>query len=235
MPNSSGPSARTHAIVREARLLALSDPVRARELLDRAIAQEPDSGAVLRAQAFFALVANDLDGAYAAADRAVAIDPSPPSYAELGAVWLAHIARDIQKKRRPNAEYRDNAIAAYQKVLDQDKNWKREAVLRILDELAQKVSYEHNLDQAKAAFKSKQYNDAINWAKRVLDIKRTSVEALRIVTDSRYEQQMAEGRSRIDKKDYPGAKAYFSVAYGIKKTDEAKKLIAEMKLKIEGD
>ena len=108
--------ARTHSIVREARLLALQDPKRAGELLDQAIAQDPESGGVLRAQAFFALVANDLVGARKAAERAIELDPTPPSYAELGAVWLAHIARDIQEKRRPNPKHRDNAIAAYEKV-----------------------------------------------------------------------------------------------------------------------
>ena len=55
---------------------------------------------------------------------------------------------------------------------------------------------------------------------------------LRIIIDSRYEQQMTQGRARIKAKDYKGALAYFEVAYGIKKTDEAKKLIAEMRAKI---
>ncbi len=105
-----------HSIVREARLLALEDPARARELLDSAIAQDPEAGAVLRAQAFFALIRNDLAGARKAAERAIELDPIPPSYAELGAVYLAHIAHDIQKRRRPNPEYRDAALEAYQKV-----------------------------------------------------------------------------------------------------------------------
>lgn len=107
---------RVHSIVREARLLALEDPERARELLDAAIAQAPESGMVLRAQAFFALIANDLVGAREAAERALAADPSPPSYAELGAVYLAHIARDIQKGRRPTAQHRQGALDAYEKV-----------------------------------------------------------------------------------------------------------------------
>ena len=51
---------RIHSIVREARLLALEDRERARELLDEAISQDPESAEVLRAQANFALIANDL-------------------------------------------------------------------------------------------------------------------------------------------------------------------------------
>ena len=134
---------------------------------------------------------------------------------------------------RAKGQYRE-ATATYKNILEIDKTWKREAILRIVDEITQRVSYEHALDQAKNAFKSKQYNDAISWAKRVLDIKRTSVDALRIVTDSRYEQQMAQGRAQMEKREYAGAKAYFTVAYGIKKTDEAKDLIDQMKKKISG-
>ena len=55
---------------------------------------------------------------------------------------------------------------------------------------------------------------------------------LRIIIDSRYEQQMTRGRARIKAKDYKGALACFTAAYGIMKTDEAKKLIAEMEAKI---
>ncbi|MGI9592648.1 MAG: tetratricopeptide repeat protein [Myxococcota bacterium] len=107
---------RIHSIVREARLLALEDPERARSLLDRAIALDPDDGAVLRAKAFFALVANDLPGARKAAERAIELDPSPMSYAELGAVYLAHIARDLQNSRFPAAAHRNGALQAYAKV-----------------------------------------------------------------------------------------------------------------------
>jgi len=131
------------------------------------------------------------------------------------------------------SQYRQ-AIAVYQKILEKDKTWKRQEIMRIVDELTQKQSYDYALGRAKEAYGRKQYTDAISWAKKVLEIKRTSVEALKIITDSRYEQQMTQGRARIEQRDYRGALAYFTVAHGIKKTDEAKKLIADMKAKISG-
>lgn len=107
---------RVHSMVREARLLALEDRARARELLDRAAALEPENGAVLRAEAYLALIANDLEGARAAAEKAIQVDPSPMSWAELGSVYLAHIARDLQTNKRPSAAHRQGALDAYEKV-----------------------------------------------------------------------------------------------------------------------
>jgi tetratricopeptide (TPR) repeat protein len=206
--------ARTHSIIREARLLALEDPVRARELLDRAVIQDPDSGAVLRAQAFFALVANDLDGARAAADRAVALDPTPPSYAELGAVWLAHIARDIQQKRRPNAEYRDNAINAYQRVNELKGGSYHRAIL----EQARVYGFTHRRSQARnhyrLAIELAQAEGAaetqlaalttVAYARTVrdLELERHALRALVTVDEDHYEawEQLARVAERMPRR-----------------------------------
>lgn len=190
---------RIHAIVREARLLALEDPERARELLDTAIARDPDDPGVLRARAYFALVANDLSGALEAAKQAIEVEPSPPSYAELGAVYLAHIARDIQMKRRPNPAYREGAIEAYEKVNELKGGSYDRAIL----EQARVYGLTHRRGQARRAFRRAielaqaegaaetqlTVYTAVEYARRVRDwdLERSALRALVTVDEDHYQ------------------------------------------------
>lgn len=107
---------RVHSQVREARLIAQYKPTRARQLVDQALETHPDRAEVWRANAFLALIGNDLEEARKSAEKAIELEPSPPSYAELGGVYLAHIAADRQRKRPPDPENFEGALEAFRKV-----------------------------------------------------------------------------------------------------------------------
>ncbi len=199
---------RIHSIVREARLLALEDRERARELLDAAISLDPESGEVLRAQANFALIANDLIRAREAAERAIEVDKSPMSYAELGTVYLAHIARDLQNGRRPTAEHRKGALDAYQKV----------------NELKGGSYHRAILEQARVYGFSKQRGQASRFYRQAIDLARaegaaetqlaayTTAEYARRVRDLELEHHALRTLVEIDENHYQAWKQLADVA-----------------------
>ncbi len=125
------------------------------------------------------------------------------------------------------------AIRKYEEVLQRRPEW-REKIMRLVDGMTQTLKYDSSMAAAKDAFARKQYPQAITHAKIAKEIRPTSVEAIMIITNSRYEQQMAQGRAREEQKDYKGALAYYTIAYGIKKAPEAKQKMEDMKSKIAG-
>ena len=125
------------------------------------------------------------------------------------------------------------AIRKYEQVLQMRPEW-REKIMRLVDGMTQTLKYDSSLAAAKDAFARKQYPQAITHAKLAKEIRPTSVDAIMIITNSRYEQQMSQGRAREEQKDYKGALAYYTIAYGIKKAPEAKQKIDDMKSKITG-
>jgi tetratricopeptide (TPR) repeat protein len=108
---------RIHSAMREARLIALEKPTRARELVDRALEQEADLPIVQRALSHVALIEGDLTTALAAARQAVLLEPdSPPNWAQLGSVHVARISARQSRGLPPSQATFRAAIAAFQKV-----------------------------------------------------------------------------------------------------------------------
>ena len=126
------------------------------------------------------------------------------------------------------------AIPKYEDVLRKKPEW-REKIMRMVDSMTQGLNYDSAIAAAKEAFARKDYAEAIRMAKKALEIRPTSVDAVMIVTNSRYEQQMAQGRAREEQKDWKGALAYYTIAFGIKKDPAARQKMDEMKEKIKGE
>jgi len=126
------------------------------------------------------------------------------------------------------------AIAKYEEILPKKPEW-REKILRLVDAMTQDLNFAAEMAAANEAYAAKQYVKAIVHAKRALEIKPKSIEALMIITNSQYEQQMAEGRLREEQSDWKGALAYYTVAHGIKKDPAARQKMDEMKEKIKGE
>jgi tetratricopeptide (TPR) repeat protein len=85
---------RIDAAMSEARLLAVEDPKRARELIEIGLQRAPDRPNVQQQRAFVALARGDLPEALAGAQRALELDPeSSARWAQLGKVQQARILK----------------------------------------------------------------------------------------------------------------------------------------------
>ena len=110
-------STRIRSAMREARLLALDDPRRARELLNRGLAVAPNDTEVQKALSHVAMAEGQLGTALAAAHRAIQLEPSAASaWAQLGAVQLARIGARQRQGLPPSDELFEAVLKTFLKV-----------------------------------------------------------------------------------------------------------------------
>jgi tetratricopeptide (TPR) repeat protein len=105
---------RIDAAMSEARLLAVEDPKRARELIELGLQRAPDRPNVQQQRAFVALARGDLPEALAAAQRAVELDPeSGARWSQLGKVHQARILKHQLEGKPVPAELFQAALDAF--------------------------------------------------------------------------------------------------------------------------
>jgi tetratricopeptide (TPR) repeat protein len=106
---------RITAAMNEARLLVFHDAKRAGELVARGLQDAPELPVVHVTASQLALAQGSTARALAAAERAVELGPEDPTvWVQLGTVHQARIRESQQRKRRPEPEIFEAAIAAFE-------------------------------------------------------------------------------------------------------------------------
>jgi tetratricopeptide (TPR) repeat protein len=108
---------RLHSAMREARLIAVDNRRRARELVNRGLAEAPDDGEVQRALSQLALVEGNVALAFTAARRGIQLEPNKPAaWAQLGAVHLAWIGARHRQGLPRSDDLFEGALKAFLKL-----------------------------------------------------------------------------------------------------------------------
>ena len=108
---------RTEATLYLARLIAPSEPERARDLLNPVLASNPDDDLTQRTLAHLSLLEGKQGRAFEAAQRAVQLGPENiGNWLQLGSVHKARIRQDQDRHQRPGNGVFRSAIAAYDRV-----------------------------------------------------------------------------------------------------------------------
>lgn len=107
-----------HAKMREARLVAFSNPKRSRELIDSELLYRSGvNPEVLLAEAYLELTEGDLDAALISAREAVRIDEyAPQGWAQLGQVYMAKISARNRRGQDPGVLLFGLALGAFDQV-----------------------------------------------------------------------------------------------------------------------
>ncbi len=122
---------RIEAAMMEARLLVLRNPVRARQIVRRALKDAPESDTVHRTQAHLSLARRDTRTALRSATRATELDPDDAeNWAQLGAVHEMRINHGKKRRRPPGDEDYQAALSAFERVSELEEGEPRGLVLQ---------------------------------------------------------------------------------------------------------
>ena len=120
---------RTEAALYLARLVAPSEPERARDLLDPVLASKPDDDLTQQTLAQVLLHEGKQRRALEAALRAVKLDPeNVDNWLQLGSVHKARIRHAQDRRQRPGSDLFRSAITAYDRVDELKGGWPRARV-----------------------------------------------------------------------------------------------------------